>query len=183
MTDTEKATAQEAPKWIISTGDKIEIGKWYATKRGFIVQIDDLYEDGQAKVISHRTGNPIVVSVHEISEFTPAENPGTPCGTVIDKDGNEKSRLDSSYGGLYAKYPHIVEGSIYRVQNTNSGVKQKIDLKRRARKTTVKGQVRCKIWCQEPECKNQRDIKVQDAFQVKKCDSCKKKTKKINKND
>lgn len=190
MTNTKKdiknkSDEKDSQKWIIANGDTLEYGNWYATKRGFIIKVEDLHDDGQAKVISHRTGNPIVVSANEISQFTIVEDPGTPCGTIIGDGGEIKDSMNSSYNGLYIKYPHIVEGSIYRVQSvgSNNNSDEKAIRKRRGHKTTIKGQVRCKILCQEPGCKNQRDIKVQDAFQVKKCDECKKKSKKKKKND
>ena len=59
---------------------------------------------------------------------------------------------------IYQKYPHVIADSIYK---TN---------------TDDKKQIRCKITCKT--CGNERDIKIQDAFQVKLCLDCKGKKKK-----
>ncbi len=62
------------------------------------------------------------------------------------------------------------------------GITEKQIVKRLSadKKAPIKGQIRCKIQCQENNCNNERDIKIQDAFQVKKCLDCKNKKRKKN---
>lgn len=170
--------------WEISDGTKAEPGRWYKSKRGCIILVDEIRENGDVIAISHVTGNKIAVPPEQVIYFTPTEDPGTPCGTIMvtgeDASGSTSSN-GAGYSDLYSKYPHVVPGSIYKVQNVSGtdGIPT-WERKRKGKKISIKGQVRCKIICQEPDCKNERDIKVQDAFQVKKCEACRDKKKKKN---
>jgi hypothetical protein len=97
-----------------------------------------------------------------------------------------KEEKKDNYFELYKKYPHIIPDSVYFVKATGqkgaTEVAVKIEGKMRLKKVKsgVKGATRCKIRCQTPGCKNTRDIKVQDAFQVKTCMECKNKKKQEN---
>lgn len=178
---------QQGRHWEISDGTKAELGKWYRSKRGHLVLLEELVEDGSIIARSHFTGNPVKVPANQVLYFTPAEDPGTPCGIIMmenkeDEDNSPKEII--KYNNIYNKYPHIIIGSVYRMQNisTKDNTPQ-WERKRKGKKLQIKGQVRCKIRCQEPGCNNERDIKVQDAFQVRKCESCrdKKKTRNLKK--
>lgn len=176
---------QQGRHWEISDGTKAEPGRWYNSKRGSLCLLEELMEDGSAKARSHFTGNLVEVPPNQLLYFTHAEDPGTPCGTMLVQNGengvNGNSEEIARYSDVYTKYPHVIPGSVYKVQNI--GTKESMpqwERKRKGKKVEIKGQVRCKIQCQEPGCSNERDIKVQDAFQVKKCEACRDKKKKKN---
>lgn len=173
--------------WEIADGTKAEPGRWYRSKRKCLVLLDELKDDGSVVGISHVTGNKVSVPPEQVIYFTPDEDPGTPCGTIL-VTGEDAENATSTNGGggsshfeMYDKYSHIIPGSIYKVQNVSGtdGIPA-WERKRKGKKISIKGQVRCKIRCQEPGCNNERDIKVQDAFQVKKCEACRDKKKKKN---
>lgn len=169
--------------WEIADGTKALPNAWYETKRKCLILLKSRKDDGCVDVISHQTGNTITVPPSQIIHFTPSSDPGTPCGTIITgaEDTNNGSMLDKVNVDLYSKYPHIVQGSIYKVQNiSGTDGTPAWERKMKGKKINIKGQVRCKITCQEPDCTNERDIKVQDAFQVKKCEECKNKKRKKN---
>lgn len=174
---------QQGRHWEISDGTKAVPGKWYKSKRGYSILLWELLEDGSVIAQSHTTGNKVTVPPDQVLYFTLDEDPGTPCGTIMvggESEGETPEEI-AKHDSVYAKYPHIIPGSVYKVQNV--GVKDNTpqwERKRKGKKTQIKGQVRCKIRCQEPGCDNERDIKVQDAFQVKKCEACRDKKKKKN---
>lgn len=168
-----------------SDGSKVMVGAWYKSRAGHPVLIDSLCEDGSVKIISHSTGNILEIPPYQVIHFTLSSDPGTPCGVVIvENDVELDVKQNSVNTDLYVKYPHIVAGSIYKMQNmTSSSTIPAWERKRSGKKINIKGQVRCKIICQKPGCSNERDIKVQDAFQVKVCDECRKRKRKKNLNE
>jgi hypothetical protein len=167
----------------------IEVGKWYHTKRDFLCLIYILKQDESVIVQSHITGNYIFVPKEQTAFFKKAKKPDTEPGIALMDKKSEKANISGEYDHLYLKYSNIVAGSIYKVQSTASNAQHteqleyvNIDGKKRAKikknKKTAKGATRCLVICQVEGCSNTRDIKVQDAFQVKKCDECKKKKRK-----
>jgi hypothetical protein len=165
--------------WEISDGTKAEPGRWYKSKRGYLVYLEELVEDGSVKARSHTTGNIVDVPADQVLYFTLAEDPGTPCGTMLVNGEASGSAADvkvqDQYSHVYDKYPHVIEGSVYKVKNVTNTKNEPFV---RGKKTQIKGQVRCKILCEI--CGAERDIKVQDAFQVKICLECKSKKRKKN---
>ena len=167
--------------WEISDGTKAELDKWYLSKRGSLIIVDELIKDGSIKARSHFTGNLIEIPPNQVLYFTPGEDPGTPCGTML-VQGNGDSGINNNvkeitkHNNVYSRYPHVVPDSIYKVKNITS--KKEELFVRGKKKTIIKGQVRCKILCEI--CKAERDIKVQDAFQVKLCLECKNNKRKKN---
>lgn len=168
----------KVPMFAIKDGTLAIAGSWYRTKRGNLCRAESLDEDGTVFVTSHFTGNLVPVPREQVLFFTSAEEPDTECGTMLieskesDKGTEENT---SAFSTIYSKYPHVVPGSVYKVKNVASTKDEPFI---RGKKTKIKGQVRCKIRCQEDGCENERDIKVQDAFQVKKCLDCRSKKKK-----
>lgn len=171
-------------RWKTIDGSRVVEGCWYKTKRNCLICVLKLNEDGTIIVESHLTANRIIVPQEQYVYFTLAEDPGTPSGVKLLE--STESKVMGTVGGinrynsLYDKYPHIIKNSIYTMQNINREGTPKWEKKREGKKTQIKGQVRCKITCQSPGCNNERDIKVQDAFQVKFCEQCKTKVKKEN---
>jgi hypothetical protein len=169
----------------------LEVGKWYNTKRNFLCVVDMIKQDGSVTVRSHLTGNYIDITKEQVEFFTEAEEPNTEPGVALMGEESKKSNESGEYDHLYKKYPNIVKGSIYKVQSIASNANHTEELhyvnvngKKRAKikkqKKTAKGATRCLITCQVDGCNNTRDIKIQDAFQVKTCDDCKNKKKKAN---
>jgi len=160
----------------------IAIGKWYYSKRGHLCRADDRLDDGTYVVTSHYTGNRISVSENEASFFKEAEEPATSPGTAIALQVASKTK-NEDFDHLYEKYTNIVPGSIYKVQTTANKKRDdfvKVEGKMRVKKGMMlaKGSTRCKIFC--IICGKERDIKVQEAFQVKYCEECKGIQKKKN---
>jgi len=180
--------------WLTIDGSKLEVGSWYKSKRGFILKIVDIAPKQHNKFdkreyahsISHGTGNIVFVDEEQVSWFTLTEDPGTPCGTMLvgdqktDEHTPAKKQELIKYDDIYSKYPHVVPGSIYKVQNISQEKAPSWERKRKGQKLSIKGQVRCKIIC--GKCKGERDIKVQDAFQVKLCLDCRGKKRKTELN-
>jgi hypothetical protein len=174
-------------KWITSEGLTVTPEAWYLTKRNYIILVKTLLDNGSIAAISHKTGNKVIIQPEEIIYLKSTTDPGIPCGTFIATiksnvrgNINKINKINASDSKAYSKYPHIINGSIYRVENTNSGTKiQKWERKLNNQKVVIKGQVRCRIKCQRPGCVNERDIKIQDAFQVRFCADCKKIEQKI----
>ncbi|KKM81525.1 hypothetical protein LCGC14_1328910 [marine sediment metagenome] len=162
----------------------VEPGKWYNTKRNYLCRIDSISQDGTAWVTSHYTGNKMKVPEKQVKFFMIAEEPDTLPGTAVMEAVNTES-AQNEYNTLYTKYPNIVQGSIYRVQanvKTKEEIEEfEVDGKKRHKfkKKIAKGSTRCLVICQMEGCFNTRDIKIQDAFQVKQCIDCKKKKKKL----
>jgi hypothetical protein len=184
MTETQSETIES--KYPELT--KIGVGEWYYTKRGHLCRVEKIDNRGHVFVTSHYTGSLVELYPEsgQIENFTPAPEPDTLPGTAITMSGSsEDNGKCGQYDKLYEKYPHIVHGSIYKVQKTNALVKEKLVKedgrhKLKKKKNDARGETRCVIKCQTPGCKNTRDIKVQDAFQVKLCEDCKKKKRKKN---
>lgn len=165
----------------------IEIGKWYLTKGGSICRVDSIMENELIKVTSHFTGNSVCVPKEQYVNFVETEEPQTEPGLEIVKiDKNkQKSSKTEKQEDLYKKYPHIIKDSIYKVAITtsqNADVEYVKGVGNRLHKKKIKknsgGATRCVIKCQTDKCKNTKDIKVQDAFQVQHCDKCKEILKK-----
>lgn len=209
-----KILTKQIPQFALKAGGVVEADNWYKTKRGSLVKVTYLEEDGSVTVLSHFTGNGVLVPPEQVYLFTPAEDPGSPCGTMIvdsSDDGKSSNSDVSKYAHNYIKYPHIVPDSIYRVKSTGAAQQHPMMAKintalqyskgnekvaaesvglslkemrkiinKYSGKMIAKGQVRCLIKCQEPDCTNERDIKIQDVFQVKKCLECKNKKRKKN---
>lgn len=171
-----KIEAKEVPEFSISDSSIAKVGSWYLSKRGSLARIDELLEDGEVLVTSHVTGNKIKVPPEQLLFFKPADEPDTEPGTLLleNSDSDIVPNTTNKYSDMYTKYPHVIDGSIYRVKNISNKEKKFV----RGKKTKIKGQVRCKIEC--ILCGNERDIKVQDAFQVKYCLDCKNKKKRKN---
>lgn len=170
--------------WEISDGSTAEPGGWYTTKQDRLALLEELSDNGFVKARSHFSGNLIDIPPEQVIYFKKAEDPGTICGTLlITADSTNDVEETSKHNNTYLKYPHVIPGSIYKVQNNVKDTTPTWERKRKGKKITIRGQVRCKIICQEPGCSNERDIKIQDAFQVKKCETCRdrKKKKSLNK--
>ena len=146
----------------------LEIGEWYTSKRGHIFRLDDINKDGSVIVTAHTTGNKISIPEEETEYFTITDEPKTAPGTFLASSESKSPKDIKKETNTYEKYPHIIPGSIYKVKNSSPDKKGSFKLK-----TSVRGATRCKIRCKE--CGAARDIKVQDAFQVKFCVDCKKK--------
>ena len=149
----------------------VEANKWYKSKKGALIRVDQVNADGTVIGTSHFTGNIIRVSADEAGFFTPTDAPETAPGMMIVKEKKENNPINES---TYAKYPHIIPGSIYRVKNIQSQEKEATAYVRN-KKISIHGAIRCKIRC---KCGKERDIKVQDAFQVSRCLDCVKADKK-----
>jgi hypothetical protein len=149
----------------------IEAGMWYTSKRGSLFKVKELHEDGWITGISHLTGTEVKIPPEQVYWINPADEPDTEPGMLLmggSSDDTEKANgVAHKYAHLYNKYSHIKPGSIFRVKN----IKGDDTPNWKKKKIQIKGQVRCVIVC---ECGNEREIKVQDAFQVKKCIECKK---------
>lgn len=148
----------------------LQIGSWYTSKMGALCKIDGIHEDGSVDVVSHSTGKKIAVPKEQAEHFTPTNDPKTPVGLLLMKEEDVKHK---DYTKTYEKYPHIIKGSIYCMKDVGAEIK---DLMIRKQKVTIKGSTRCKILC---ACGKERDIKVQDAFQVNQCEDCRGKKRKI----
>lgn len=178
--------------WLTSECSRLEVGEWYKSKRGYVVFVEDINRKPKSKdtkeyahVRVHTTGNILYLSEEQVSWFSKTEDPGTPCGTALLQHTESeltsisgKSSTISKYDHIYTKYAHVVNGSVYRIQNVAQDKTPTWEHKRKGKKLNIKGQVRCKIECQN--CGQERDIKVQDAFQVKLCLDCKGKKRKKN---
>ena len=153
----------------------INIGSWYKSKRGHLCRAELLHQDGSVTVISHFTGNKILLDPEQVSHLRETDQPDTPIGSPM--LGTNTKTMDD-HTEVYAKYRHIVPDSIYKSQSTHKVVEEKFEADGKLRvKTTKSGEVgatRCKIKCQTPKCKNTRDIKVQDAWVTKYCEVCMK---------
>jgi hypothetical protein len=158
-----------------------DVGKWYRSKRGHLCRLELLHQDGSVTVTSHYTAHAIKINSEESQFLTETEPPETPAGTAMQLIKEEQK---DEYFDMYKKYKHIVPDSIYCVKNIGqkspTEVSFKVNGKTRVKKVKsgIKGATRCKIHCQTSGCKNTRDIKVQDAFQVTVCVECKTKKKK-----
>jgi len=164
----------------------IAIGEWYTTKRGHLCRVEKIDADGSVWVTSHYTGSLLRIwpNSNQLECFTRAEDPGTQPGTAL--VSNSDINGNGEHDWIYEKYPHVIPDSIYKVKDTSSSKEdmefKKVDGKIRAKtvKKTKKAATRCRIRCTNEGCKNERDIKVQDAFQVKVCDECKAKKRRKN---
>jgi len=155
----------------ISDGTPIVEGEWYKSLRGHLFVVSFVKPDGNVVGVGHMSGNTITIPPEQVAKFTKAEDPGTACGTMVSNESanNAVARV-SKNDNLYAKYPHIIPGTIYQVQNVSSEKLPEWERKRQGKKLEIKGQTRCKIKC--IDCGEERDIKIQDAFQVKTCLNC-----------
>lgn len=156
-----------------NNGDNIIVGKWYYSRRGHLFLVYELCESGYIIAIAHISGNKIKISPEQLYHAMPADVPKIPPGMLLsseldNKKLKQKNNRTATHQHLYEKYSHIVIGSVYSIRKTGSKSSKKS-------KSTHKGEMRCKIICQENKCNNERDIKVQDAFQVKRCKDCQKK--------
>jgi hypothetical protein len=160
---------------------KIKVGHWYLSKKGALCRVDEIPEEGEITVTAHYSGSRIKIPHAQAEFFTETSAPDI--GPGMARMSSIPKKKVENYEALYDKYPHIVKESIYIVKSMVTPTEQlvKIDGKARLKKNKVaKGSTRCKIKCQTHGCKGTRDIKVQDAFQVKFCDKCKSAKKKDN---
>jgi len=158
---------------------KLKVGHWYLSKKGYLCRIDEIPEVGDISVTAHYSGTRIKVPIEQAKFFTQTSTPDIRPGMA--RMTNIPKKKVENYESLYEKYPHLVRDSIYIVKSMVTPTEQlvKIDGKARLKKNRVeKGATRCQIRCQTHGCRNTRDIKVQDAFQVKFCDKCKSAKKK-----
>lgn len=166
----------------------LQIGEWYKSKRGHLCLIERMkknrYGDEVVVATSHSTGNLIEIGIDsgQLEHFVgPVPAPDTLPGTAIFGSGETKENGEvlGKYTHIYTKYPHVIPDSIYKVKNVGNKKEDEeivwVNGKPRAKKQkmSIKGAVRCEIQCQIPGCKNTRDIKIQDCFQVKFCVECK----------
>ena len=157
------------------------IGEWYYSKRKHLCRIEKI-SSNVVEVTSHYTGHLCSIPLEDTKYLEKAPEPDTAPGTAIMETVEEDVK---QYNSIYEKYPHVVEGSIYKVKNnignkdTEQTFKAEGKLRVKIKKGSVKGATRCKINC--VACGTERDIKIQDAFQVRFCLECKKKIKKDKK--
>lgn len=176
--------------WLTADGNKVEVGSWYKSRKGYVVKVIDIdihprFKKDKRKYVharSHETGNVVYLEEEQVSWFVPTEEPKIPEGTQIipiehleRKHATKAQVVKQKNESLYDKYPHIIPGSIYQVENVYGDTDPKWKKKREGKSLESKGATRCKIKC---DCGGERDIKVQDAFQVRKCSTCKENMKK-----
>ncbi|MCK5614244.1 hypothetical protein KAR91_70920 [Candidatus Pacearchaeota archaeon] len=173
---------EKSVSWMTADGIDVIPGAWYLSKRNHIAQAIELLESGGIMVLVHTTGNKVEVWPEQIQHFRKTKEPNTPAGTfMLECDENEtvnntkEIQIQDQYSHVYRKYSRVIHGSVYKVKNVTNRRNEPFV---RGKKTTIKGQVRCKINCEI--CGSERDIKVQDAFQVKLCLECKNKKRKKN---
>jgi len=165
----------------------IIIGEWYHTKRGHLCRIEKIDTDSTVWVTNHYTGNLVNIwpDSDQLEHFVAAPEPDTMAGTAMVTVGGENGG-PSEHDWIYEKYPHVIPGSVYKVKDNVKSKEEmefkKVDGKIRAKtkKKVQKAATRCKIACTTEGCDNERDIKVQDAFQVKVCEECKSKKRRKN---
>ena len=95
-------------------------------------------------------GAPVVEGMAEAEAAAPAEE-------------KKETRAERRLREFYAKYPHVVAGSVREPTEA--------DL---AQLSKCHGKV-CTVVCIEEGCETERVINVQDAFQSKRCAACQKK--------
>ena len=167
---------------------KLLIGEWYRSKRGHLFLVENIESNNSIIVTSHYTGNLFKLNNNQLPFVVgPVQAPKTPLGTAITTQPNEQQDDENGFNHIYNKYAHVILDSVYKVKNTGGADKKdfiKIEgkLRSKKRKFSVRGATRCKIACQTEGCNNTRDIKVQDAFQVKLWSDCKNKKRKSNLN-
>ena len=181
----EKATETVEEKYKVPP--HIAIGEWYHTKRGHLCRVEKIDADGGVWVTSHYTGNLLNIwpNSGQLEQFLAAPEPDTAPGTAMVTVGSENGG-SIEHDWIYEKYPHVIPGSVYKVKDNVKSKDEmefkKVDGKIRAKtkKKVQKAATRCKIACTTEGCNNERDIKVQDAFQVKVCIECKSKKRRKN---
>jgi hypothetical protein len=132
-------------------------------------------------VTAHYSGSQLTIPKSQAEFFKNAPSPKTKPGSAVCEHTLDD---EENFEEMYDKYPNIVRGSIYRVKSNVKAPSEKIvKIEGKIRIKTGKiasGATRCIVTCQSKGCKNQRDIKVQDAFQVKYCEECKRRIRKEN---
>ena len=161
---------------------KLKVNHWYISLKGAICRIDEIPNEGDILVTAHYSGSRINVPREQTKYFKETKKPDTEPGTVITSKKPNENKLTNNET-IYKKYPNIIKDSIYEVQSSVKPVEQIVKVNGRVtigKTKAAKGATRCKVKCQTPGCKGIRDIKVQDAFQVKFCTKCKDTQKKEN---
>jgi hypothetical protein len=152
----------------------LKVGDWYHSKRGSLCRVDEVPDTGYITVTAHYSGLKLQITKEEASHFKEAPKPCTEPGTIKIKT-KKTPKIIKKHNRAYERYPHIIKDSIYTIVGNMVSTERVIyvDGRPKIEKDKVaKGATRCKINCQTPGCKNTRDIKVQDAFQVDCCQEC-----------